>query len=414
MSRDLPVKSTGWTPPFVQPLLKTLDRIQQREELTPKLLTRRAGEQLVTVLGPSAYPAESTFAHGAVGIAADHNMFFGGFAILLSIRDGTAVAIRESDEPTSRLAFEGDDTVWTFDATSGEFDDGDWPWWVRLVVAVMRDTPGLERQLDVLVVSSITSGAERSYGAALAVAARRATESLYPHGGSREGNHGSLTKNLETATESLWTNAYVIASDMASVGQMVLVDTQSGRYLAFPPPAADPAGWGLVDTGPPDRDLGDMLRTRKKLVEEITERLRKKHFHELTSLRDLEHKDLELAESCVSRGQRATLRYMVRENQRVHRLVVAARKGDWQLFGALLVMAHAAMRDELGATSKEADLVVSLAAEESVAGIYGARSVGVGGAVLIVGQPFIVPPFLDNVSRAVDEQFGIAANTVLL
>ncbi len=399
----------------MQPLLKALDRIQQREEITPTQLTRRAREQLVTVLGPSAYPAESTFAHAAVGIAADHNMFFDGFAILMPVRDGTAVAIRESDETLSRLAFEGDDTVWSFDTAQVTSESPDWPWWVRTVAAITRYYSGLERQLDIFVVSTIVSGAERPYGAALAVAAGHAMESLYPHGRSGDNDYGALTEILATATQSLWTNAYVIVSDLARVGQIALVDTATGRNLAFPLPAADPVGWGLIDTGSPIRDVDETIRIRQKVVDDITERLRKKHFPKLSSLRDLEHKDLELAETCVSRGQRATLRYLVRENQRVHRLVVAARKGDWQLFGALLVMAHAALRDELGATTKEADLVVSLAAEESVAGIYGARSVGVGGgAVLIVGQPFIVPPFLDNASRALEEQFEIVANTVLL
>ena len=177
--------------------------------------------------------------------------------------------------------------------------------------------------------------------------------------------------------------------------------------------APEPAGWGLVDTGEPVHTREMVVKARRSLTDTL-ERLRRKHFPGLDSLRDLEHKDLEVAEKAIPRGQRPILRYVVRENQRVHRLVTAARKGDWQFFGALLVMGHASLRDDMHATTERTDKVVELVEDRSVSGMYGGRSLGFSGVVVVLGQPFLVPPFLDGARDELNEHFGISANTVLL
>ena len=39
-------------------------------------------------------------------------------------------------------------------------------------------------------------------------------------------------------------------------------------------------------------------------------------------------------------------------------MVFAARKKDWQMFGALLLMSHASLRDDWKRTDDEVDLVL--------------------------------------------------------
>ncbi len=419
MSPDIPVGGGAWTPPFVHPLLRALDRMQQRREVSAEVLTGRALDLLIERLGPASYPAESTFSHGVLGIAADHSTLVDGFALMLPIRDGIAVSVRESPRPHSRLVFDGDEKKWEFDSRSlqlglAEEEQVDpMPWWVKVVMMVIRAAGTSERQVDAAVVSTIVAGCEQSYAAALAMATLRTTEAVFPAENATDDPFQLIAQIVSDVTGRLPTNAYAVATDVASLGQFVLVDTKTGRRLPFPTPAAEPAGWGLVDTGEPVHVNERLVKVHASLTDAL-ERLRRKHFPGLDSLRDLEHKDLELAEKTVSRSQRPLLRYVVRENQRVHRLVTAARKGDWQLFGALLVMGHASLRDDMNLTTERTDRIVELVEDRTVSGMYGGRSLGFSGVVIVLGQPFLVPPFLDAAKDELKEHFGIDANTVLL
>lgn len=419
MSADIPVGGRAWTPPFVHPLLRALDRMQQRRSVSAEALTGRALDLLTDRLGPASYPAESTFSHGVLGIAADHTALVDGFALMLPIRDGIAVSLRESERTLSRVVFDGNDQTWDFDSgtqPNEKVHDGSTesvPWWVELVVRTIRAAGTSDRQVDAAVVSTILAGCEQSYAAALAMTTFRTTEAVFPADRTDDDPFQLITDIISDVTGRLPTNAYAVATDVASLGQFILVDTKTGRRLPFPTPAAEPAGWGLVDTGEP-LDAAELVSKARRSLADTLERLRRKHFPGLDSLRDLEHKDLEVAEKVVSRSQRPILRYVVRENQRVHRLVTAARNGDWQLFGALLVMGHASLRHDMNGTSKRTDRVVELVEEQTVSGMYGGRSLGFSGVVVVLGQPFLVPPFLDNARDELKENFGISANTVLL
>lgn len=414
MEQDPPLSIRNWTPPFVKPLLQALDQLHEREAVTPAQLTSRAKANLMQQLGASRFVDESTFSHGVLGIAVDHTVLIDGFALLVPMRDGIAVAIRESDEAVSRLIFEGEEFCWSFDATSGESSVPDSPWWAEAVMRVIHSIPEVDCQLDVSVVSTVVPSCEESYGAALTVSTLRTLQSLFA---LALDDHELFDKSVQAIVESTrrpCSVAYPIASDTAQLDHFVIADVKSGRFMEFPVSLLEEAGLGLVETGVRTESVAELLESRRGEVQQITDRLRKKGFPELESLRDLEHHDLEVAERALSRGSRPLLRHLVRENQRVHRLVVAARNSDWQLFGALMLMSHASLSRDFQYTVEATDAVVELAEGYSADGIHGARAVGSAGAVLVLGQRFVVPPFLDRARAALQEQFGIEANTVLL
>ena len=414
MESDPPLSIKDWTPPFVQPILKTLDRLHQRETITPAALTARANQNLVRQLGSSPLIEESTFSHGVLGVAADHTVLFDGFALLVPVRDGIAVSIRENDEHESRLVFEGDEYCWRFDARAGTTPLPDAPWWAETVMHVVRSVGDFACQLDISVVSTVLPSCEESYGSALAVSTLRTLQALFALALDDRELFEEATLAVRETTGRPCSVAYAIASDVAQMEHFVIVDTKTGRNMEFPVTFLGEAGLGLVETGSRTESAAQLLGRRTDEVAQITERLRKKGFAELESIRDLEHKDLELAEKALSRGQRPILRHLVRENQRVHRLIVAARRSDWQLFGALMSMSHASLSREFELTTDIVDRVVEIAEEHSADGIHGARAVGTAGAVVVVGQPFVVPALLDKVRGALEEELGITANTVLL
>lgn len=413
MESDPPLAVNNWTPPFVQPILKVLDQLHQRQAVTPAALTARAKENLVRQLGASPRVDEATFSHGVLGISVDHTVLFDGFALLVPVRDGIAVAIRESLAPESRLVFEGEDYCWSFDAKPGSpFPES--PWWAAAVMHVVQSVDGLSAQLDISVVSTIVPSCEETYGSALAVSTLRTLQALFALAYDDKDIVKEATLAVSESFGRPCSPAYAIAADSAQLDHFTIADVKTGRHMEFPVTFQEEAGLGLVETGVRLGSASDLLETRRTEAVQITDRLRKKSFPDLESIRDLEHKDLELAEKALTRSLRPVLRHLVRENQRVHRLVVAARNSDWQLFGALMSMSHASLSRDFGFLNEAADRAVAIAEEHSADGIHGARALGTAGAVVILGQPFIVPALLDKVRDALNEEFGITANTVLL
>ncbi len=414
MEKDPLLSIKHWTPPSVPRLLTVRDRLQERDNVTAASLTARARQSLLMQLGSSRHVEECTFSHGALGIAVDHTVFFDGFALLVPVRDGIAVAIRRNDDDVSHLVFEGEEYCWSFDAVDDSLPLPDAPWWARAVMLVVRDVAREHGQVDVSVVSTIVPSCEESYGAALCMASLHTLQALFSVVVEEHDLYATATRAIVESTDRPCSVAYAIASDAGQPGSFVLVDAGSLRYMDFPVSFQAAAGLALVETGSSVRSVDEIIERRRKDVLDITERLRSKPFPELGSLRDLEHKDLELAEKSLPRSHRPVIRHLVRENQRVHRLVVAARNGDWQFFGALMLMSHSSLSRDFGLTVAETDAVVELAEDHSADGIHGAKALGTAGAVVVIGQPFVVPQFVDRVRASLEERFSISANTVLL
>jgi len=69
-------------------------------------------------------------------------------------------------------------------------------------------------------------------------------------------------------------------------------------------------------------------------------------------------------------------RHVVTEIQRTLEAAVALEEGDFQRFGQLMNESHDSLRDDYEVSSKELDLLVSLARE--VDGVLGSRLTGAG------------------------------------
>lgn len=411
MSDDRKRPDNGISPSFTEPLRHALDLMQDRELLTPDQHKSRAKRLLFDRFETGGQHVQVAFSNGSAGIQADHTHYFNGFALLKPMRRGTAVAVRFTESNEVRITLEGVPDTYAFELGAARVDTD--PAVVQSIRVMLESMdPEMRRGLDVALVSTIPEGLVSSSLASAGTATVQAVLIAYSREMSTKESSKLIKRGLETVLHVPVSAAYIIAATAHDAKDFVLVDTETFEYLSIDVPDRTGPGWVLVDTATSKQKT--TRNTRSAWSQEILERLRQKKFTNLKSLRDLEHRDLETAVSVLPRKMRPGLRYLVTENRRVQRLVVAIRNRDWQLMGALLKMSHASKRDDWSITSPMEDFVVAEAERFSLEGVYGATQTGEGSFILIAGQPFRLPAFLDNLRSNWPAQASAGPDTFIL
>ena len=388
------------------PFAEASGPVRRSAPLGPEQLTARAQVLLVERCGPSGESLEAAFAHGAAGLLSGHTHYFDGFAFLMSFHQGTAVAIRETTTGPSMITFEGSDERWLFDAAAPVSEEKAWPAWACLVREVVRQVGAPGAQVEAAVVSTVHAGCTEAYLAALGVAAARAVEALFAVSVSTSALLETVCRIVSACLGLPFSNACLIAAEAGRPSYFTLVDTATGEQLPVEAPIGTQFGWGLVDVGSGRLAKASVHWEYKEKAEKGLEILQKRGFEQLTSFRDLEHRDLARALSVLPRRLKPIVRHLVTQNRRVQRMVFAISKQDWQMLGALLLMSHASVRDDWGRTSDEVDYVVEQVEAMSLDGMYGASVTGRGGCVLIVGKPFVVSGCLERIQAGFEARFG--------
>jgi galactokinase len=398
--------------PLSQSYLDAMSRMEERAVVRPEESRARATELLAERFGQSGEDVSSGFSHGDVALVSEHTHYFNGFALLRPLRQGTAVAVRRGPAP-GEVAVAVRNVGQLSDQAS-EAGGVVRPDRVQEVLGEVahRLVPGLG--LEVAVVSDIDVGYPDTYLSTLVVAGARAI--LEAAGLSRSRNEllQELRAIMERKTGMPQSIAYVIAADVSSPDAFILIDTATHEHISVERPDDQTLGWGLVSVHDGALRPPGFYRERRERTDEICAQLQRKGFALQGTLRELEHRDLDRALQAVSRNLRPLLRHLVTENRRVQRLLVATRRQDWQMFGALLFMSHNSLKNDWGSTSEEADFVVSRVEAMTEEGMFGACLGGRSGCVLVVGRPFVVPNVLDSISTAFRDKFGREARGLLL
>lgn len=395
--------------PFVRSFLHALDRMQERETLRPHQLVDHARSVLAQRLEPSDAPVEAAFAHGFLSLNAVHTHFFDGFALVQPLAQGVAVALRRA--PTGRVLLEDAPGVWAL-PTGGPVP-ADTPASVALVYDVVRRFGPADAAVEVAVVGTLPASGTDVFLGALAVATARALLALEGVDEPPEDFYETLRDALAASLGRPFSMAYPIAADVGRPGAFLLVDGRTLEHLPVEAPSAEQLGWGVVlvpESAAPDAPF---YRRVREQAEAARATLNANGFPQLASLRDLEHRDLQRALDVLPRRHRPVVRYLVAENRRVQKLVRAIRRTDWQLFGALLLMSHAALRNDLAVTSTLTDVAVAEVEAMSLDGIYGACVVG-DGCMAVAGRPFMVPTCLDRIQDLLAERVGHRPDVLLL
>lgn len=385
---------------------------------TPSELKERAHALLDERFGAAEAEVNTTFAPGAISILSDQTSYSNGFALLMPLRQGTAVAIRPASGDHARLVFEGSDTEWSLDtsANAPDITSASHPVWAQVVERVVEQYGPANAPVEMAVVSTVPAVCLDGYLAALAVATATGVRTRCPgaHPGSMESHLPRLRQIIAECIGLPYSIAYPIASYAGDPSTFILIDTATREHLPVETEARNALGWSLIDPGGSILREAAFYRTRRDEADEALSILRGDGFEQLTSFRELEHRTLPRAIDAVPERLQPVVRHLVTENRRVQKMVAALRQDDWQMVGALLLMSHASRRDDWKGTGERPDFLVTQIEDMTMGSIYGACMAGRSGYVVIVGQPFAVPPALDELVEAFQKRFDVPPETMVL
>lgn len=398
------------TPSFVRPFLYALNRMQSNEILRPAQYLDRVTTLLVDRLGLSGTMPSAAFSGAAVGVMADHTHYFDGFALLLRIRQGVAVAIRPSDHPRSRIILEGVSEIIEIDATNTQ-EKGLSGLVSQTIASVGQN---ISTQYDIAIVGGVPTGLGGAFHAAYCVSLVKALHAMHDSSVNENDIRDQSLRALNAWYGHRFSPAYVIGSLSEQNELFILVDTGTLEHLPIEVPTGAKLGWGIVEWS---RDwlpgfTGSIGRT--KTAARALSDLQKNGFPNIESLRDLAHKDLDSAIDAVPRRSRSMIRYLVTENRNVQKLVQAIKKSDWQFFGALMMISQASKLADSNTTEAMHELVTMEAETASLEGIFGAVQSGEGKCMVVVGQPFSLPAFLDKIRVLVSSHTSDEVETFIV
>ncbi|MDA1029157.1 MAG: hypothetical protein O3B41_08920 [Bacteroidetes bacterium] len=380
-------------PSFVRPFLYALNRMKANESLSPEQYIDQAKRLLEDRLGSAELPPQSAFSHGSVGLMADHTHYFDGFALALRMRQGVAIALRTNQLRQHRYVLDGvPEVIFSEESSHDEASLAS----LFLSILAVVGSPS-EVFYDVSLVGSIPTGLGASFHAALAVSLVRVLNDV----GSKEVSEANVRTQAHTALESWYGNrfspAYVIGASVDQTEPFILIDTKTFSHLPIDINSESGLSWGIVEWS---KDWASSFSTatfRNEIADRTLKDLNTSGFKHVGSLRELEHRDLESAMDAVPKRSRGPLRHLVTENRNVQKLIVALKKSDWQFLGALMMISQASKAADWSTTDPIHELVTAAAETAALDGTFGVVQSGEGKCMLVCGQPYSLPAFLDRI-----------------
>ena len=390
---------------------RAFQRMPKRERLRADQLTDRATHLLEDRLGARPGTVHAGFAHVGFGLFAQHTCFVDGGAALLSLSQGTAVALRRVGDDPSEIA--GEDPGQRFLVTTDE-PSSPAPIWLRLIAAIWRRVAGQTDGVQAAVVTTVFPTCVEPYLASLAVAAMRAMHAACGLPATTPIPYAALCTVISELIDGPYSVAYLMAADAGSVDTIVLVNTLTAERRNVAIPGGDAICWGIVDVGSMAPLGEEAYRNVETLAKEALAILKEGPHRDLRSLTLLDFRSLNRALAGLPKRLRPVVRFLVGESHRAHHLDTALRRSDWQVVGGLLFFSHASLREEWAGTNAEIDFVVEAVESRGGEGMYGACLTGRGGCVLVVGQRYAVPSCVERIKEEFLERFGREPRAMLL
>jgi galactokinase len=307
-----------------------------------------------------------------VNLIGDHTDYQEGLCLPIAIDRAVDVAYRPRAD--GRVFVRSLDLGGTVEIDAGGADDPAviTPSWGRTVAGVVRALATRGRPatgIDAAVASSIPIGSGLSSSAAFEVALTGALADAadWPLAGVPLALAAQEAEHIGTGTPCGIMDQLASVAGRADHG--LLLDCRALSVEPIPLPKG--LGIAVVHSGLPRALESSAYAKRRAACEAAAEHLGVRSLRDATAAQVVDD---------------PIARHVVGENARVMRFVDAMQAGDLPEIGRIALESHRSLADDFAVSTRELDLLVSLAVE---AGAYGARLTGAGFGGCIVA---LVPP----------------------
>ena len=343
-------------------------------------------------------------APGRVNLIGEHTDYNDGFVLPMAIDRAVWIALRPRHDRRILLHSLAFPQPADFSLDAIEHGEG-WTEYIRGIVWALSQRGLSTRGWEGVLASNVPIGAGLSSSAALEMALLRAFCSL----GDWAWDGVAMAKLARFADrEWVGVQSGIMDQMIAALGQeghALLIDCRS---LAFEPvPIPEGTCVLVLDTA-----------TRRGLVDSAYNqrvaqcRSAARHFG-VPALRDVTLEDLNTRGKELDATIRRRARHVVTENQRTLQAVEAMRRGDAAHLGRLMNASHQSLQEDYQVSSRELDLMVELARQQS--GCYGARMTGAGfgGCAIALMDARHAPNAAQSITAAYQQATGIKPEVYL-
>lgn len=344
-------------------------------------------------------------APGRINLIGEHTDYNEGFVMPAGIDAYCQIAIAPSATNETTFIAADLDERYVFSALPSQKTETRWANYLLGVVHAFEKRGVRVPHLDLMISADIPIGAGLSSSAALESAMAVALDHLLQAGFSKM-ELTRIAKEAENQFVGLQCGIMdMFASIHAKKDHAMMLDCRSLSF-DYVPLHMGQNRILLFDTGVKHDLASSEYNTRRRECQEVVDMLHAKG-HAVHSLRDVTLDMLAQVEKEAGPIRMARARYVIEENQRVHRFAEAMQKGDWARAGEQLWLSHAGLRDDYQVSCIELDKLVEWAKVQE--GVWGGRMMGggFGGCTINLVSEDRIDEAVKEISTAYNTTFGV-------
>lgn len=343
-----------------------------------------------------------------VNLIGEHTDYTGGFVMPMAIDFTTVAVVSPRDDGQAVFYSLNFDEEVSYDIASlGRTARGHWSDYPLGVVWSLAQEGIAVGGFSMSLSGNVPVGAGLSSSASLEVATAMA---LLAHAGKElplktVATLCRRTENEFVGAKSGIMDQFIVAGGVA--GRVMLLDCRSLEFELLPLPSE--VRIVICNSMVQHAHAGGEYGDRRDEVEAGQAVLQQSR-PGIKLLRDATLADLEACKDKMNATSFARCRHIISENARVTEAKGALLRGDVKRFGALMVEAHASMRDDFGASAPEVDTLVEIAVRQP--GCFGARITGggFGGCTVNLVEADKAESFVEAVRNEYKAALGISAD----
>jgi galactokinase len=351
-------------------------------------------------------PARIFYAPGRVNLIGEHTDYNDGFVMPFALDRGTCVAGARREDRRMRVHSNTLNATAEFDLDNpGPLKRGIWVDYVEGMARALELSGARLSGTDLLIDSSLPTGAGLSSSAALEISTGKALAALSGHalGGMDLVKLAHRTEHEYVGTQSGIMDQYI--ATFGKRGHCLLIDCRSLDSKAIPLETTDIA-LIVIDTAI-KHDLASTAYNQRR--EECAEgvRLLAVRFPDVQALRDVSLAKLQQGAMLLPPVIFQRCRHVVSEIQRTLDAADALLRRDFIRVGALMFKSHRSLQYDYQVTIPELDFLVDMA--EHTDGVLGSRMTGggFGGCTITLVRREAVDAFVAAAQLGYKKQFDV-------